>query len=344
MSEPSLPLRIRVQPSARDPDALRFLLDSPVQPGRPAVRFDGPGGGPLAGAIFAVAGVRLIAVDGAAIDVQKDAGARWEEMKAPIAAAIRAVLAGAEPPLGAAPVAAGGEGDARMLGVVEGLLASRINPSIAKHGGHITAEHVTDGTLYLRMSGGCQGCAASQLTLRGGVERILRAELPDLKGIVDVTDHDTGARPFYRGPTGASASPLSRPRKETPQDAMPLADRVRRHLEALPPAAPTVSYGTLARALGLWLPGSVRKVTRALEVTMQEDNEAGRPFIASRAVSRAAGLPGKGFFDLARDLARGPGMDETERDFHAREIARLAAARPVASADSGASPGKRIGG
>jgi len=341
MSEPSSPLRIRVQPSARDPDALRFLLHSPVQTGAPAVRFDGPEGPPLAAAIFAVAGVRLIAVDGAAIDVQKDAGARWEDMKAPIAAAIRAALAGTEPPLGAAPDATGGDGDARMLGAVEGLLASRINPSIAKHGGHITAEHVTDGTLYLRMSGGCQGCAASQLTLRGGVERILRAELPDLKGIVDVTDHDTGARPFYRGRTGPSASPLASPRKQTPPDAMPLADQVRRHLEALPPAAPTVSYGTLARALGLWLPGSVRKVTRALEVTMQEDNEAGRPFIAARAVSRAAGLPGKGFFDIARDFARGPREGQADRDFHAGEIARLAAA---AAAGSGRPTGDRAGG
>ncbi len=328
MSDQSLPLRIRVQPSAHDPDTLRFLLDNPVQPGVGAVTFDGPDGdAPLARNLFAIAGVRRVAVDGASIDVRKTAGARWDNMKFSIAAAIRAALDSTGQPLGEAPEETGGGDDERMLETVNGLLDSRINPSIAKHGGRISAEGVTDGTLYIRMSGGCQGCAASQLTLRGGVERILRAELPELKGIVDVTDHDTGTNPFFRRRAGAGASPLAGD-SETGDEAAPLPaplpERVRRHLEALPPATPTVSYGALARALGYWLPGSVRKVTRALEVTMHEDRQAGRPFIAARAISRAAGLPGKGFFDLARELARGPREGETDHGFHARELARLA--------------------
>jgi hypothetical protein len=96
----------------------------------------------------------------------------------------------------------------------------------------------------------------------------------------------------------------------------------------LPSSAGTASYGAIARALGLWMPGSVRRVTRALEDTMRQDAHKGRPFIAARAVSRAAeGLPGKGFFDLARDLGRGPFPGEDERAFHDREIARLAQRR-----------------
>lgn len=341
------PVRIRVQHSPRDPEALRFLLDAPVQAGRGSARFDGPTeGAPLAGALFAVAGVSQVAVDGASIHVRKRADARWQDMKAPIAAAIRAILANAEQPLGEASDETAGDGDARMLATVRDLLDSRINPSIARHGGHITAERVAGAILYLRMSGGCQGCAASQLTLRGGVERVLRAALPDLRGIVDLTDHDAGTRPFYGGGPGGvpqAASPLvrlasgRRPAAETsgpePEgEARPvagparaeLAERVRRHLEALPPSAPRVNYGALARALGLARPGSISDVTRALEDTMHEDARAGRPFIAARAVSRAGnGSPGKGFFELARSLARGPREGETERAFHAREIARL---------------------
>jgi hypothetical protein len=100
-----------------------------------------------------------------------------------------------------------------------------------------------------------------------------------------------------------------------------LPNRVRRHLETLPRDQIPISYGALARALGLWMPGSVGKVTAALETTMREDAAAGRPFIAARAVSRArTGLPGKGFFDLARALARGPEEGESEREFHAREL------------------------
>lgn len=330
MSDQPVPIRIRVQPSARDPDALHFLLDAPVQAGAGAVTFDGPeAGAPLARALFAIAGVRQVAVSGASINIGKEAGAQWAEMKASIAVAIRATLAGTDQPLGEAPEETGGEDDEWMLVAVNNLLTSHINPSIAKHGGRIIAERVSDGTLYIRMAGGCQGCAASQLTLRGGVERILRGALPTLKAIVDVTDHETGTRPFFRRrPDAGAASPLagtSRARDE----AGTLAVRARHHLEALPPATPTISYGALARALGYWLPGAVGKVTRALEVTMHEDKDADRPFIAARAISRATGLPGKGFFDLARELARGPDAGESEGEFHAREMARLADAGPV---------------
>ena len=330
MSDQPLPQRIRVQPSARDPHALHFLLDAPVQAGAGAVTFDGPGeDAPLARALFAIAGVRQVAVSGASINISKEAEAQWAEMKAPIAVAIRATLSSAGKPLGEAPEETGGEDDEWMLVAVNNLLASHINPSIAKHGGRITAEHVSDGTLYIRMSGGCQGCAASQLTLRGGVERILRGALPTLKAIVDVTDHETGTKPFFRRRADAGmASPLAGS-SQSRDEAAPLAARVRHHLESLPPATPTISYGALARVLGYWLPGSVGKVTRALEVTMREDKDADRPFIAARAISRATGLPGKGFFDLARELARGPEEGESEREFHAREMARLAGAGPV---------------
>ena len=319
MSETAAPLRIRAQPSPRDPDAMRFLLDQPVQAGAGPVGFDAPGAGaPLATALFAIAGVRRIEVEGASIHVRKTPEAGWSDLKAPIAAAIRATLAEDALPLGEAREET--DGDARMLSAVRDLLDRQINPSIASHGGHIDVETVEDGVISLRMSGGCQGCAASQLTLRGGVERKLRAALPGINGIVDVTDHGAGARPFYSGPDRAGApltSPVAKP--ETPLPA-----RLRAHLEGLPPAAPTISYGALARALGLWRPGSVRRVTRALEDTMREDAAGERPFIAARAVSRARdALPGKGFFDLARELSRGPQDGESDESFHARELERL---------------------
>jgi Fe-S cluster biogenesis protein NfuA len=345
-------VRIRVQPSPSDPETLRFLLDAPVQVGNGTARFDAPiEGAPLSGALFAVAGVRQVEVAGACIHVRKATEAKWEDMKAPIASAIRTILAGTGNPLGEPSGKPAPQQDARMLAAVRDLLDSHINPSIATHGGQISAERVTDGTAYLRMSGGCQGCAASQLTLRVGVERKLRAALPDLQAIVDVTDHDAGTRPFYAGRPGTapragfpdSGTATAHPQAGVEMPASthaPLADRVRQYLEALPPSAPMTSYGALARTLGLWLPGSVRKVTRALEDTMREDAHTGRPFVAARAVSRATdGLPGKGFFDLARELARGPREDETDRAFHTREINRLADVLTVTPARQQGSPG-----
>jgi len=125
-----------------------------------------------------------------------------------------------------------------------------------------------------------------------------------------------------------------------------LADRVRAHLDALPADKPTVTYGALARAMGLWAPGSVRRITRALETTMRDDAAAGQPFVAARAVSRAGGgLPGRGFFDLARTLGRGPQESESDGDYHACELGRVLAARngPDAGPDADAVPQPGVG-
>ena len=71
----------------------------------------------------------------------------------------------------------------------------------------------------------------------------------------------------------------------------------------------------------MYAPGSVRKITAALEATMREDAAANRPFIAARVVSRGpAQSPGKGFFDLARALGRGPQPEESDLDFHRRQL------------------------
>lgn len=72
-----------------------------------------------------------------------------------------------------------------------------INPGIAAHGGYVELVDVADDTLYLRMGGGCQGCAASAATLRQGIERMVREEVPEIVNIIDVTDHDAGVTPYY---------------------------------------------------------------------------------------------------------------------------------------------------
>jgi len=403
MSDAPARRRIRAQASAGDPNAMAFVLDALVQGGRPA-RFDATGEAPLAQALFAVPGVARVEARRAPIWVRKTDGADWAALKPAIAAAIRRVLDETAAPLGAD--TAGEDGDAALLGAVRDLLERQVNPAVAAHGGHIAAETVAGGTVYLRMSGGCQGCAASAATLREGVERMLRAALPHLREIVDMTDHDAGTTPFYADGTGpspvlnrpvppgvidrdggqitvdpeylaprlgltadalraglrsgdvvgiteagagtdagrsrivmrsatrawaaeiapdGSAREIPPPRPATAAGGAErgLADRVRAYLDALPADKPTVTYGALARAMGLWAPGSVRRITRVLETTMREDAAAGRPFVAARAVSRAGGgLPGRGFFDLAHMLGRGPRAGETDDAFHRRELAR----------------------
>jgi Fe/S biogenesis protein NfuA len=82
---------------------------------------------------------------------------------------------------------------------VAAVLEQSVNPAIASHGGRadLVALNDEDGTAYLRLSGGCQGCAMSQMTLRQGIETTLLEEVPELTKILDVTDHGSGENPFY---------------------------------------------------------------------------------------------------------------------------------------------------
>jgi Fe/S biogenesis protein NfuA len=82
---------------------------------------------------------------------------------------------------------------------VAAVLEQAVNPSIASHGGRadLVALNEDDGSAYLRLSGGCQGCAMSQMTLRQGIETTLLEEVPELTRVLDVTDHGSGENPFY---------------------------------------------------------------------------------------------------------------------------------------------------
>lgn len=80
---------------------------------------------------------------------------------------------------------------------VQRLFDDEVNPRIASHGGSVELVDVADDVIYVRMMGGCQGCAASAMTLRQGIERMVREEIPEVRDIVDLTDHDAGANPYY---------------------------------------------------------------------------------------------------------------------------------------------------
>jgi Fe/S biogenesis protein NfuA len=79
------------------------------------------------------------------------------------------------------------------------VLEASINPSIASHGGRADLVALDDdkGVAYVRLSGGCQGCAMSRMTLSQGIEKTLKDEIPELVGVIDVTDHASGQNPFY---------------------------------------------------------------------------------------------------------------------------------------------------
>lgn len=83
---------------------------------------------------------------------------------------------------------------------VRAMLDERINPAVASHGGAIELVGVDGTDVYIEMTGGCQGCAMSRMTLRQGVERMLREEIPEITAVHDATDHSSGTNPYFSHP------------------------------------------------------------------------------------------------------------------------------------------------
>ena len=72
-----------------------------------------------------------------------------------------------------------------------------VNPVIASHGGFISLVGVKGRKIYVEMGGGCQGCSASRMTLKAGVERMICEEIPEVEEVIDETDHAGGANPYF---------------------------------------------------------------------------------------------------------------------------------------------------
>ena len=80
---------------------------------------------------------------------------------------------------------------------VERLINTEINPAVAAHGGRVHFHGVKDKVVYLSFGGGCHGCGMVDMTLKQGIEGRIRELIPEVEGVVDLTDHATGENPFY---------------------------------------------------------------------------------------------------------------------------------------------------
>ena len=88
--------------------------------------------------------------------------------------------------------------DDELSAAIETVIGTDINPSLAAHGGFVTyVGHDEDGVAYMTMGGGCHGCSMSKMTMLEGVQTALVEQVPGVTKVRDVTDHTTGANPFY---------------------------------------------------------------------------------------------------------------------------------------------------
>ena len=96
---------------------------------------------------------------------------------------------------------------------VQALIDSQINPGVASHGGYVELLDVKESRVFLRMGGGCQGCGMANVTLRQGVEVLIKQAFPQIEDVIDATDHAHGENPYYQPAKGGAESPFHAPAK-----------------------------------------------------------------------------------------------------------------------------------
>lgn len=79
--------------------------------------------------------------------------------------------------------------DAEILEAAEKIFKEEIAPALASHGGGANIVTVKDAKVYVELQGGCRGCAGARMTMKSGIERLLKEKIPSVVEVIDATDH-----------------------------------------------------------------------------------------------------------------------------------------------------------
>jgi len=202
-SPPAKQIKIMAQPSATDPTVCKFMVEVPVYEDT-LIRVTNrelAEHSPLAKRLFEIPQIASLTFTGGIVTVTKAGPDPWQLVARAVGPAIRAHLASGEPAITADPevfdfpVAEAGseELQKRVQDVIDGL----INPGIASHGGYVTLLSVEGDIAYIQMGGGCQGCGMADVTLKQGIATTIQSQVPEIKQVLDSTDHGSGSNPFY---------------------------------------------------------------------------------------------------------------------------------------------------
>ncbi len=180
-------------------DTCRFTVDRPVYPDKSFAFLskEAAEDSPLAQRLFEIDGITRVLISHDQITIHKSAQADWPMIGKSIGAAIRAHLATDDLAVSDAAwddVPSSEEIRER----VQQVLDTEINPSVAEHGGVVKLINVQENRVFIQMGGGCQGCGQADVTLKFGIENSIRAAVPGIGDILDVTDHASGRNPYYK--------------------------------------------------------------------------------------------------------------------------------------------------
>jgi len=176
----------------------RFTVDRPVYPDKSFAFLskEAAEDSPLAQRLFEIEGITRVMISHDQITISKSAQTDWPVIGKSIGAAIRDHLSTGDPAVSDAAWESVPSSE-EMRQRVQQVLDTEINPSVAEHGGVIRLIDVKENQVFIQMGGGCQGCGQADVTLKFGIENAIRATVPGVGDILDVTDHASGRNPYY---------------------------------------------------------------------------------------------------------------------------------------------------
>jgi Fe-S cluster biogenesis protein NfuA len=143
---------------------------------------------PLATALFMVEGVTAIFFSGDFITVTKKEEMEWDVMKPMLLTTISEHFVAGLPVLHESKPAkkADAEEDTEIVSQIKELIETRVRPAVAQDGGDIIFHSFKDGIVHLEMHGACAGCPSSTMTLKNGIENMLKHYVPEVQAVEPV--------------------------------------------------------------------------------------------------------------------------------------------------------------
>ena len=142
---------------------------------------------PLALRLFEIDGVAAVFFGADFITITKSSDKEWHVLKPSILGAIMEHMTAGLPILSDVPVddtaSAATEEDSEVVGQIKELIETRVRPAVAQDGGDIVFEGFDEGIVYLQLRGACAGCPSSSMTLKMGIENMLKHYIP---GVTEV--------------------------------------------------------------------------------------------------------------------------------------------------------------
>jgi Fe-S cluster biogenesis protein NfuA len=144
---------------------------------------------PLARRLFGITGVKSVFFGHDFVSVSKQDDTDWAMLKPMILAGLMEHFSTGQPVmLEPEKTEISSEEDDEVTATIKELILTRVRPAVMMDGGDITFERFEDGVVYLRLRGACSGCPSSTVTLKMGIENMLRHYVPEVTEVRSVAE------------------------------------------------------------------------------------------------------------------------------------------------------------